>query len=230
MNCGWVQIMGPRRARRSSSRRSRRATAVLRAAADPLAADEHRRYGGRGALAPRSCFRARTTAIPSSAGSSRSRRPASASCTAARSGQQYQGDLFMGGARDFLFRAGTSSASRSRGNRRMVGVDDPRLEDRVADNLAKFEVTESESLVFGQNFGLTTDILTGAEREPVRPLEHTRRALRGLPAGEVARPGIRGARAERPRPSSSLLVLERREHAELRRAPSPTTDHEDLPR
>jgi hypothetical protein len=47
------------------------------------------------------------------------------------------------------------------GNRRAIGVDDPRLEDRVADNLAKFDITESESLLFGTNFGVSTDIQTG---------------------------------------------------------------------
>jgi hypothetical protein len=47
------------------------------------------------------------------------------------------------------------------GNRRMIGVDDPRLEDRVADNVAKFEITESETLLFGTNFGIGTDIRTG---------------------------------------------------------------------
>jgi aldose sugar dehydrogenase len=75
-------------------------------------------------------------------------------------GQQYHGDLFMGGARDFLF-SGHIFRMEITGNRRAVGVDDPRIEDRVADNLAKFEATESESLVWGQNFGLTTDILQG---------------------------------------------------------------------
>jgi hypothetical protein len=40
-------------------------------------------------------------------------------------------------------------------------VDDPRLEDRVADNLAKSEITESETLLFGRNFGVGTDIRTG---------------------------------------------------------------------
>ena len=40
-------------------------------------------------------------------------------------------------------------------------MDDPRLEDRVADNLAKFEITESESLLIGRNFGIGTDIQTG---------------------------------------------------------------------
>jgi len=47
------------------------------------------------------------------------------------------------------------------GNRRAIGVDDPRLEDRVADNLHKWEITESESLLFGRNFGVGTDIQTG---------------------------------------------------------------------
>jgi hypothetical protein len=35
------------------------------------------------------------------------------------------------------------------------------LEDRVADNLGKFEITESESLLFGRNFGVGTDVETG---------------------------------------------------------------------
>ena len=47
------------------------------------------------------------------------------------------------------------------GNRAKIGVDDPRLQDRVADNLAKHEATESESLLFGENFGVVTDIETG---------------------------------------------------------------------
>jgi hypothetical protein len=47
------------------------------------------------------------------------------------------------------------------GNRLKIGVDDPRLQDRVADNLAKHEITESESLLIGRNFGISTDIETG---------------------------------------------------------------------
>jgi hypothetical protein len=35
------------------------------------------------------------------------------------------------------------------------------LADRVADNLAKHDITESESLLIGQNFGIVTDIDTG---------------------------------------------------------------------
>ena len=90
-------------------------------------------------------------------------------------GRQYHGDLFMGGARDFLF-SGHIFRMEITGNRRMVGVDDPRIEDRVADNLAKFEATESESLVWGQNFGLTTDILQGPNGN-LFVLSNTRGAL-----------------------------------------------------
>src|ERR1700730_14141685 len=38
---------------------------------------------------------------------------------------------------------------------------DPRLNDLVADNLDKFDITESESLLIGRDFGITTDIETG---------------------------------------------------------------------
>lgn len=75
-------------------------------------------------------------------------------------GPQYDGDLFMGGARPTL-EGGHLFHFNLTGNRLKIGVDDPRLEDRVADNLAKFEITESESLLFGRNFGVVTDIHTG---------------------------------------------------------------------
>jgi glucose/arabinose dehydrogenase len=75
-------------------------------------------------------------------------------------GPQYDGDLFVGAARTtldngYLYRFNLT------GNRRKIAVDDPRLEDRVADNLAKFDGTESESLAFGSGFGVGTDIHTG---------------------------------------------------------------------
>ena len=68
-------------------------------------------------------------------------------------GPQYHGDLIVGAATPllaggYLFRFNLT------GNRRKIGVDDPRLEDRVADNLAKHEITESESLLFGRDFGV----------------------------------------------------------------------------
>jgi glucose/arabinose dehydrogenase len=75
-------------------------------------------------------------------------------------GPQYQGDMVVGAARDFL-QGGTLFRFNLTGNRRSIAVDDPRLEDRVADNLGKFDITESESLLFGTGFGITTDIHTG---------------------------------------------------------------------
>jgi hypothetical protein len=42
-------------------------------------------------------------------------------------------------------------------------MTDPRLQDTVADNLDKFDITESESLLIGKNFGVTTDIQTGPD-------------------------------------------------------------------
>jgi len=75
-------------------------------------------------------------------------------------GPQYENDLFMGGARTTL-EGGHLFHFNLAGSRRKIGVDDPRLEDRVADNLGKFEITESETLLFGRNFGIATDIRTG---------------------------------------------------------------------
>jgi aldose sugar dehydrogenase len=75
-------------------------------------------------------------------------------------GPRYANDLFVGAATPLtvgghLFRFNLT------GNRRKIAVDDPRLEDRVADNNAKNDITESESLLFGTGFGVGTDIETG---------------------------------------------------------------------
>jgi hypothetical protein len=85
-------------------------------------------------------------------------------------GPQYDGDLFVGAARPFL-EGGFLWHFNLTGNRQKIAVDDPRLEDRVADNQAKPSATnpqdnalaiiESESLLFGRNFGVATDIQTG---------------------------------------------------------------------
>jgi hypothetical protein len=84
-------------------------------------------------------------------------------------GPQYDGNLFVGAARPFL-EGGFLWRFRLTGNRRNIGTDDPRLEDRVADNQNKPSATdpaanaqaivESESLLFGRNFGVVTDIKT----------------------------------------------------------------------
>lgn len=77
-------------------------------------------------------------------------------------GPQYDGDLFLGAAR-LTLEGGHLFRFNLTGNRRKIGVDDPRLEDRVADNLGKFEITESETLLFGRNFGVGTDIVTAPD-------------------------------------------------------------------
>ncbi|HEX6685604.1 MAG TPA: PQQ-dependent sugar dehydrogenase [Candidatus Limnocylindrales bacterium] len=75
-------------------------------------------------------------------------------------GPQFEGDLFVGAATPIL-NGGYLFRFNLTGNGRKIAVDDPRLEDRVADNLAKHEITESESLLIGTEFGVTTDIETG---------------------------------------------------------------------
>jgi len=74
-------------------------------------------------------------------------------------GPQYSGDLFVGASTPVLD-GGYLFHFNLTGNRRKIGVDDHRLDDRVADNLAKFDATESESLRFGSGFGVGTDIQT----------------------------------------------------------------------
>jgi glucose/arabinose dehydrogenase len=77
-------------------------------------------------------------------------------------GRRYANDLFVGGARDLLEGGHLFRLDLTR-DRRNFEVDDPRLQDRVADNLNKWELTESESLLFGRNFGVGTDIQTGPD-------------------------------------------------------------------
>ena len=77
-------------------------------------------------------------------------------------GRRYENDLFVGGARDFLEGGHLFRLNLTR-DRRNFDLDDPRLQDRVADNINKWELTESESLLFGRNFGVGTDIQTGPD-------------------------------------------------------------------
>ena len=77
-------------------------------------------------------------------------------------GPQFAGSLFVGMSVPEplggpLFRLNLT------GNRKKIGVDDPRLEDRVADNTTFHDMTESESLLAGTGFGVVTDIETGPD-------------------------------------------------------------------
>ena len=77
-------------------------------------------------------------------------------------GDRYAGDLFMGGSTPRLEGGHLFRIELTR-DRRAVQASDPRLEDGVADNLMKWEITESESLLFGRNFGVGTDVQTGPD-------------------------------------------------------------------
>jgi len=75
-------------------------------------------------------------------------------------GREYQGNLFVGAARLTLSQGYLMRFVLNR-SRRGFALSDPLLADGVADNTAKFSPTESESLIFGTDFGVGTDIQTG---------------------------------------------------------------------
>ncbi|HET9344828.1 MAG TPA: PQQ-dependent sugar dehydrogenase [Candidatus Limnocylindrales bacterium] len=77
-------------------------------------------------------------------------------------GRQYRGDLLVGMSVP-IPDDGVLLRFNLTGNRTKIGVDDPRLEDRVADNIAPNDLTESESLLFGTGFGIVTDIETAPD-------------------------------------------------------------------
>ena len=75
-------------------------------------------------------------------------------------GPQFEGDMFVGAARTFLA-GGFLFRFKLTPDRLHFAFTDSRLNDLVADNLDKFDITESESLLIGRDFGITTDITTG---------------------------------------------------------------------
>ena len=77
-------------------------------------------------------------------------------------GRQYDGDLLVGVSVPEPL-GGVLFHFNLTGNRRRIALDDPRLADLVADNATFHELTESESLVFGRDFGVVTDIETGPD-------------------------------------------------------------------
>jgi uncharacterized repeat protein (TIGR01451 family) len=74
-------------------------------------------------------------------------------------GPQYEGDMFVGAARTFLAN-GFLFRFKFTPDRLHFSFTDPRLNDLVADNDDKFDIKESESLLIGHDFGITTDIQT----------------------------------------------------------------------
>jgi uncharacterized repeat protein (TIGR01451 family) len=74
-------------------------------------------------------------------------------------GPQFEGDMFVGAARTFLV-GGFLFRFKFTSDRQHFSFTDSRLNDLVADNDDKFDIKESESLLIGRNFGITTDIQT----------------------------------------------------------------------
>jgi glucose/arabinose dehydrogenase len=77
-------------------------------------------------------------------------------------GASFAGDLLVGASRTtlaggYLFRFELTQ------DRRHLSLTEARLADTVADNLDKFDLTESESLLIGRDFGITTDIETAPD-------------------------------------------------------------------
>ncbi|HKQ99768.1 MAG TPA: PQQ-dependent sugar dehydrogenase [Pyrinomonadaceae bacterium] len=77
-------------------------------------------------------------------------------------GAQFNGDMFVGASRTTLYN-GYLFRMKLSNDRLKFSPTDSRLQDGVADNLDKFDITESESLLIGKNFGITTDIQTGPD-------------------------------------------------------------------
>lgn len=82
-------------------------------------------------------------------------------------GAEYDGTLWLGTARDFRQVGGTGGSLyrlRLTPDRLKIDVSaDPRLADLVADNGAKYGITESETLIIGTGFGTTPDIEQGPD-------------------------------------------------------------------
>ena len=74
-------------------------------------------------------------------------------------GPQFEGDMFVGASRTFLS-GGFLFRFKLTPDRQHFFFDDARLSDLVADNADKFDVTESESLLIGKDFGIATAIET----------------------------------------------------------------------
>ena len=82
-------------------------------------------------------------------------------------GAEYEGSLWIGSSRPFAPTGPTGgSLYRLRLTPDRLSVDtsaDPRLADKVADNLTKFDPTESDTMLIGRGFGVTPSIEQGPD-------------------------------------------------------------------
>ncbi|HEV7747049.1 MAG TPA: PQQ-dependent sugar dehydrogenase [Pyrinomonadaceae bacterium] len=75
-------------------------------------------------------------------------------------GTQFEGDLLVGASRTTLLN-GYLFQFKFTPDRKHFKFTDSLLADRVADTVDKFDLTESETLLAGRDFGVATDIQTG---------------------------------------------------------------------
>ncbi|HWS86099.1 MAG TPA: CHRD domain-containing protein [Pyrinomonadaceae bacterium] len=155
-NGGWAQLMGPSSriaefkaievARGNSLQQNRWPPANI---ADTAAEALARLYQLPGSKYTEPEFSWKYAVAPSPVGFARG----------AGLGPQYAGDLFVGASRTTLL-GGYLMRFELSGDRKTIASTDSRLADKVADNADKFDLAESESLVVGRDFGVTTDIQT----------------------------------------------------------------------
>ena len=81
-------------------------------------------------------------------------------------GADHEGTLWIGSSRSFQQVGGTGGSLfrlRLTRNRQKIDVSDPKLADRVVDNLTKWDPTETQSILIGRGFGTTPDIVQGPD-------------------------------------------------------------------
>jgi glucose/arabinose dehydrogenase len=162
MNSGWIQVMGP--LARIDEYRTIETTSLHH---DDFPNLQQFRWGPERIAETRRKARSRLFVLPGSQYSNPEfswkhvLAPAGIGFVEGRGmGRRFAGDLFVGFSVPEplggpLFRFNITD------NRRKVAVDDRRLRDRVADNITFHDMTESESLLIGTDFGVVTDIQTG---------------------------------------------------------------------
>jgi glucose/arabinose dehydrogenase len=125
-------------------------------------------------------------------------------------GPEYNGTLWIGSARSNQMVGGTGgSLYRLRLTQDRMHVDvsgDPRLADRVADNLSKFGLTESETLQIGTNFGITPSIEQGPDGN-LYVVSNTDNIIYRISRVSPRPGGKEGKPQDQPRPSGSSAAF-----------------------